>query len=219
MGYIDMTGQRFGKLVVQVIAGRDKQGNVMWQCLCDCGRQVNVSGTNLRQGRKQSCGKCGSTRAIDITGQRFGRLVVIERVLRHSANGNACWCCRCDCGNEVVVDVQRLRTGVTRSCGCLRQELVRKRALTNEAFRKTQGNVDALKNSSGVFLCSIKRTRRNHTGIVGVSFDKQSGRYVARLRYQGQYVLNETTRTLQEAATLRHRAELKYFHQQVEDDK
>lgn len=156
---------------------------------------------------------------IDMTGQRFGRLVVIKRALHHSSNGNARWWCLCDCGNEVTVDAQHLRRGITSSCGCLRQELVRKRAMTNEAFRKTQGNIDVLKDSSGVFLCSVKRTRRNHTGIVGVSFDKQSGRYVARLRYRGKYVLNEKTATLQEAATLRRHAEPKYFHNQVEEGK
>lgn len=57
---------------------------------------------------------------IDLTGQRFGRLVVIERagVDRRSST----WRCRCDCGGIAVVAVKMLRPGYTKSCGCLRRE-------------------------------------------------------------------------------------------------
>lgn len=217
MHYIDITGQRFGKLVAQTCGSPDRQGNMLWHCTCDCGRTLLVSGTNLRQGRQKSCGQCGSLRLIDLTGQRFGRLVVIKRSTQRSANGNALWQCRCDCGKQVVVDSQRLRKHITRSCGCLRNELAKKRSYHNAAFRKTQGNISRLKDANGVFFCSTKKTKRNRTGVIGVSFDQHSGRYVARLRYRGQYVLNQTAATLQEAATLRHRAELKYFKPSTTD--
>lgn len=62
----------------------------------------------------------------DRSGQRFGRLLVIEEAER-PANCHApkiYWRCRCDCGNVVVVDVDSLRQGNTKSCGCLRKEVI-----------------------------------------------------------------------------------------------
>lgn len=58
----------------------------------------------------------------DLTGQRFGRLTVIERAEnRVQPNGHCCtqWLCKCDCGKEVVVSALNLKRGHTRSCGCL----------------------------------------------------------------------------------------------------
>ena len=59
---------------------------------------------------------------IDLTGQRFGRLTVIERT-GSDCIGQAMWRCRCDCGNMTVVAGGNLRTGNTRSCGCYGLEL------------------------------------------------------------------------------------------------
>ena len=52
----DLTGRRFGRLVVSCQAGRDKQGRAIWGCLCDCGNQARVKSTNLIQGHTNSCG-------------------------------------------------------------------------------------------------------------------------------------------------------------------
>jgi len=60
---------------------------------------------------------------IDITGQRFGRLVAIEYVGK-ALPYHRLWRCRCDCGNEVIAYQNNLRRGLTRSCGCLKREVV-----------------------------------------------------------------------------------------------
>lgn len=57
----------------------------------------------------------------DLTGQRFGRLVAIERV-GTAKDGQAQWLCQCDCGNTTVVRAGDLRRGNTQSCGCLQKE-------------------------------------------------------------------------------------------------
>lgn len=57
---------------------------------------------------------------IDLSGQRFGRLVVLRR---DGTKGNkATWRCLCDCGKEHVVLVSGLKNGHTQSCGCLKIE-------------------------------------------------------------------------------------------------
>lgn len=56
---------------------------------------------------------------IDLTGQTFGKLTVLERV-ENDRHGNACWLCQCNCvdKNRVIVGSDKLRSGDTKSCGC-----------------------------------------------------------------------------------------------------
>lgn len=58
------------------------------------------------------------TKRIDLTGQDFGHLVVIAPA--ETRGGRAYWHCRCDCGREVDVRAENLRSGNTTSCGCKR---------------------------------------------------------------------------------------------------
>lgn len=60
-------------------------------------------------------------RKVDLAGQRFGRLTVIEEAGRDKQR-NALWKCKCDCGNECVVSSNNLRRGHTTSCGCFNRE-------------------------------------------------------------------------------------------------
>ena len=57
-------------------------------------------------------------KALELCGQKFGRLTVIKRAGSNSP-GKALWLCRCICGGKTIVSSQRLRSGNTRSCGCL----------------------------------------------------------------------------------------------------
>jgi hypothetical protein len=57
----------------------------------------------------------------NLLGIVFGRLTVIEDNSR-SKQGNVIWKCKCECGNEVLVNSSYLITGTTRSCGCLKKE-------------------------------------------------------------------------------------------------
>ena len=62
-------------------------------------------------------------KANNLTGQRFGRLTVIER-RGSNKRGDALWLCVCECGKDAVVTSVHLRTGGTKSCGCLQRERV-----------------------------------------------------------------------------------------------
>lgn len=53
---IDLTGQRFGRLVVEGFAYKAKDGHSMWKCRCECGKVKVVNGTSLKLGKSQSCG-------------------------------------------------------------------------------------------------------------------------------------------------------------------
>ena len=62
---------------------------------------------------------------IDLTGDRYGRLTVLRRMpnlIRSKSRQVATFLCTCECGEEVIVRSDHLRTGNTRSCGCLQRE-------------------------------------------------------------------------------------------------
>lgn len=59
-------------------------------------------------------------KAIDLTGQKFGRLTVLERT--ENKGIQVCWKCQCDCENITTTTSYHLRHGHTQSCGCLQKE-------------------------------------------------------------------------------------------------
>lgn len=67
------------------------------------------------------------SKVIDLTGKRFGRLVVIRKTEPTRKSSNAYWLCKCDCGNEVSVISTTLRNGDSKSCGCYRSEYWKER--------------------------------------------------------------------------------------------
>ena len=69
---------------------------------------------------------------IDLTAQRFGRLLVLGRATK--LGNQALWHCQCDCGNQTVSRGQQLRSGRSASCGCLNHEVV---GQLLGAFRRT----------------------------------------------------------------------------------
>lgn len=64
-----------------------------------------------------------NTQLIDLTGQRFGRWTVIEQA-EPGEGFSTRWLCECDCGRRRTVSSQLLRSGRSRSCGCLRDEMM-----------------------------------------------------------------------------------------------
>lgn len=59
---------------------------------------------------------------INLNGERFGRLTVISRS-GSDRRGEALWVCKCDCGERAIIRGNKLRTGHTKSCGCLSKEV------------------------------------------------------------------------------------------------
>lgn len=118
----DVVGNRYGMLVVKEIT---KPKNSKSRCIadCDCGNQVEVNIANLKSGNTVTCG-CShngmSHRNIDITGNRYGRLVVVSRAT--STKNRTRWFCQCDCGGTCLSTGKTLRQGKKKSCGCIKRE-------------------------------------------------------------------------------------------------
>lgn len=111
----DLTGMKFGRLTIIEYVGNSK-----WLCRCDCGNEKIIRGDRLKNGHATTC---GCARREDLTEQRFGRLIVVSYNEEASKQKKeACWNCKCDCGNEVIVRGYSLKIGQTTSCGCYGRE-------------------------------------------------------------------------------------------------
>jgi len=133
--FIDLTGQKFGRLTVIQQAPNYKKF-VCWFCRCCCGNELVVRACNLFSSHTKSCGclkrekaaiSC-SARKLDLTGRRFGRLTALrpaaeqlERVGDRPRTRTR-WFCECDCGGNKIVTTRELVIGHTKSCGCLAKE-------------------------------------------------------------------------------------------------
>lgn len=124
----DLTGKTFGNW--SVIRMSDKQSNgksIYWDCICKCGTKRSVRSESLVRGRSTSC---GCSHQHDLTGQRFGRLFVLERksIDFNFSNGThhkkIKYICKCDCGTIKEVSSNSLIKGYTTSCGCYQKEIL-----------------------------------------------------------------------------------------------
>jgi hypothetical protein len=121
----DLTGKRFGLLTVIGKQKHPKHRGTWWLCLCDCGNTRLVIAGRLKGGITRSCKEC-FTNIEDITGKRFGRLVVISL---YSKCPRVTWLCRCDCGNYTTAYAINLKRNYVSSCGCYRKEVTRNRSI------------------------------------------------------------------------------------------
>lgn len=169
---IDISGQKFNKLTAIKRAGTDKTGRALWLCKCDCGNTVTVNITDLRTGRRKSCG-CLQKERYNIIGRRFGKLTVIRREVSGS---HTKFLCHCDCGREIIVRGDSLRGGKTVSCGCTKKSDDKVKQL--EDGRKLQDH------TSNVFFKGTI-SKNNTSGINGVSKLK-NGKYRAYIGYKNK---------------------------------
>lgn len=132
---IDLTGQRFGRLVAIERVKNNVGKETLWKCVCDCGNEKIVSSYKLKSGHTQSCGCLQRERTHlscykDLTGKDFGRLKVISPA-NPSKCGKSRFFCQCSCGNLIIVEGCNLVSGATQSCGCFRREKTKKLKLSH----------------------------------------------------------------------------------------
>lgn len=118
--FIDLTGRPFGHLtVVGRSDRRDSSNEVMWRCVCACGKKVVRRSSNLRspprcEADAQSCGCMNpATQKENLTGLPFGRWAVLSP----SPSRRQHYRCRCRCGAEREVYGPSLTGRRSRCCG------------------------------------------------------------------------------------------------------
>jgi hypothetical protein len=130
----NLGGRVFGLLTVKKRAGTGAAGDALWWVQCACGSPPKpVRGTALAHGQMKSCGcrrrakgveRTPRTPAEDMKGRPFGRLRCVALLPSVDRNQGKRWYCHCapdlgGCGGMKVVRAKDLRSGNTKSCGCL----------------------------------------------------------------------------------------------------
>ena len=129
---IDLTGQRFEKLLVLERAEKPdnrKTKGAYWKCRCDCGNIVVFLGQSLRNGDVKSCGCLRQEKkykqSLDPSGWVMKEhdvpdslITIIEKTKNKSSDGHYLWKCKCECGNIFESRISCILNGSTKSCGC-----------------------------------------------------------------------------------------------------
>lgn len=156
----DITGKVYGMLTALYPVAKYGNGYTLWKFKCECGNEKDIDPSAVRRYYK-SCGclrkkllqtgisrKCVDAAAVanfkDLVTmkKKFGRLRVIELWTRKRRkykgefyNVNY-WECICDCGNTHIAEAGNLLRGNTKSCGCLRSEMMSLRMKAKYSDRK-----------------------------------------------------------------------------------
>lgn len=198
---VDITGQRFGLLTAIEPTDRRRDKNIIWRCRCDCGAETFATAKDLRSGNTKSCGNHGTD---NLAGRKFGRLTALYP-LKGTKKGNAYWHCLCECGNELDVQTRSLKSGNTKSCGCL-----------NHAARPAPKDC-----IDGSRACNLGETppANNTSGVRGVSWSKKKQDWEAYIKFKGQHHHLGHYKKFEDAVKARRLGEERYFEPYLEDMK
>ena len=136
----------------------------------------------------------------DLTGCRFGKLVVLHAVSEvKEGYGASVWRCRCDCGKEVNVMYFGLVSGNNKSCGCLKEE-------SQKNLRERMELVDG---TCVEWLKDRKIRTDNKSGCKGV-YKRKSGKYSVTIGFKKRIIYLGTYDSKEEAVEVRKKAERLY---------
>jgi len=149
----DLSGMRFGRLIVIKEFEQRIKKKVVWLCKCDCGNYTKAIGRELIRGHKKSCGCLRKENLEKIgrstptakhikKGEIFSNLTVIRELNERGKGGHILYEVKCKCGNNSIVTGGNLRNGNVKSCGCLKTKPSKRR---HELKGKKIGRLKVLK--------------------------------------------------------------------------
>lgn len=117
-------GDIYDKLTIIEDTGKTKSTGKVWLCRCECGNICERTSTSIRKSPLNQCDICNNISRSkyhinDLTNQRFGKLVALEKTNQRSSSGTIIWKCLCDCGNICYIASNLLLNRKTSSCGCI----------------------------------------------------------------------------------------------------
>ena len=205
---IDLTGQRFGRLTVIKRNDENLNRKPAWVCKCDCGNIKIVRGTDLRQGKVQSCGCLQKEKLEQRNNNRgkiqlnttFGYLTVIKdlglkQIYEGEIKKNRRYSlCKCICGKQIQVQNHQLKNGNVKSCGCMKY--VRSKGssikdLTGQKFHNLTVLKDSGERDNGgqvLWLCKCSCGRTTKISTTNVKRQKTCGRCLKKQSYGVQQI-------------------------------
>lgn len=143
---------------------------------------------------------------MDLSGQRYGRLTVLHPV-KEKGSPKDSWECRCDCGKLCVCTKENLRSGITRSCGCLQTEI--RKDNMKKAIHFVDGTcVERIASRS---LCASNTT--GHRGV----YRRENGRWRASIGFRGRLYSLGSFLSYEEAVEARLEAEKRMYDPFLEE--
>lgn len=146
----NLIGDQFGRWSViggpRIVYKYNRQYR-QWLCECDCGIVRYVDEPSLVSGRSLSCGCLRKEQAIkanvrvSLVGQRFFHLLVLEELPSKKFPGGGyaqMWKCRCDCGKIHVASGNLMKSGLVKSCGCVKESNLE--SITKKVLSKLKCN-------------------------------------------------------------------------------
>lgn len=231
MNFIDLTGQKFGRLTV-LYKTRKIHGDINWMCKCDCGKNIEVCGGHLRSGHTKSCGCYREDRLKERARDETSNSAVKVYRNNFDIDSDLGFCNFRKDGGFVFdpEDYDKLKDyswhnnghgyAVSRESETQKQ-IFAHRIITDcpDELVVDHINHDTLDNrKSNLRVCThsenmrnMKKPVRNTSGVKGVYFDKSANRWRAEIKVNGKKTYIGVFEKLDDAKIAREKAEIEYF--------
>ena len=180
--YSNLIGQKFGELTILEISDPIKELNSrrISTCLCSCGRKVKSNFSAVINGQTKTCGNCSrgvrSTRNKDcsyLIGKTIGELTILFRAnVSEAEKHKEYYSCRCSCGNELVLPVEKITSGKIATC----------LECKNKVNKEDSSSLPS----------------KNNLGIRNIHWDDKEERFVVAVKRGGKW-FKARAKTLEEA--------------------
>lgn len=140
-----------------------------------------------------------SRKKVDLTGQRYGQLTVLSPA--ENIGSRTAWRCQCDCGQEIVVKTHHLRSGHTKSCGCL----------YGPGGPRTALGLTYIDGTCVEMLAARTIRKNNTSGVPGVDWLAKKQRWRASICFKGKRRYLGSYGKFEDAVAARRRAEEELF--------
>lgn len=214
----DLTGQKINHLCL--LKRKSKNQKTYYFCKCMlCGKEKWIRSDSIIGGKTKSCGCIQDNTKfslINIVGNTYGSLTVLQATEKRDRNGCVIWDCLCNCGNTCYVSYINLIKHRVSSCGCKRNKV------SHQNIRKAI-KVHLVKhivfNTNLQVIQRKKIMRHNTSGVTGVVWDASKQRWKAVIEFQnkkyflGRYVDKEKAIEARKEAEKRlHDSFVEWYH-------
>ncbi len=213
--FIDLSGHKYGRLVVLGVSHKYKRPSgtqvTYWNCVCDCGENISVVGSDLRSGHTGSCGclhkemLSGRMKTHGMTGTRIytiwkGMKTRCKNVSEtyHNYGGRGITYCE----SWEIFDNFLLDMGEGYSDGLELDRIDVNGDYCKENCRWVDGNIQAY---------NQRKKSSNTSGRTGVSYHKRTTKWHARISVKGEMIFMGCFDNFEDAVKAREEAELKYY--------